>query len=167
MIPTYTYAIKEEIIQTCFGNNLIIALINNSTLGITDTPTGSELEARRNFTMTDVFDFELTVTNGYARYIVPAIDVDVVIVDTELSRADITASFTASGGDMPEFSHIVVIANADIIGADPILNGNNRGNTIGTIVFIEPVDNAGVPLTITNGTTFEYDFALLTSSELV
>ena len=58
-IPTYTYVIKEELIKNYLGINLVVALVNNATLGITDTPSATELEARRNYTMTDVFNTEI------------------------------------------------------------------------------------------------------------
>ena len=172
MIPTYTYAIKAGIINNYLGANLAIALINNSNLGITDTPTATELEARKNFTTTDLFSFEIGVTNfnGYARILVPALDINPTPVTVDQTEAELTVTFTASGGDFEPFSHIVVLRGANTVGADPILNGNNRGDTNGTIVFIEPVDNIlnpGNPLTLTNGISYNYTFKLISAAEVI
>jgi len=171
-IPTYTYIIKENLIKNYLGSNLVVALINNPNLGITDTPTAEESEARRNLTMTDVFNTEIggTNLNGYARAIILNNTINTTVVNTELTEAELNVLFTANGGDMEAFSHIVVIRGANITGADPILNGNNRGDTNGTIIFVEPVNNisnSGNPLTILDGTTFDYTFKLMSSSETV
>lgn len=171
-IPTYTYLIKESIIKNYLGSNLVIALINNSNLGITDTPTAQELEARRNLTMTDIFNTEIgnISLNGYARAIILNNTITTNIVNGDLTESELNVSFTASGGDMEAFSHIVAIRGANVTGADPVLNGNNRGDTNGSIIFVEPVDNLsnpGSPLVVLNGSTFDYTFKLISSSELV
>jgi len=171
-IPTYTYLIKENLIKNYLGSNLVVALVSNTNLGITDTPTAIEAEARRNLTMTDVFNTEIggTALNGYARAIILNNTINTTVVNTELTESELNVSFTASGGDMDPFSHIVVIRGANVTGADPILNGNNRGDTNGTIIFVEPVDNIanpGNPLTVLNGATFDYTFKLISSSETV
>lgn len=169
MIPTYTYAIKQELLDTFLGNNLIVALINAPTLGITDTPSAQQLENRATYTMTNVFSSEIGLANlnGYARQIILPGDITVNQVNTQLSDVDLSVSFTATGGDFDPFTHLVVIKDADLVNADPILNGNNRGSTIGTIIFIEPVDNGGAPLTLIEGLSYNYDFKLQVSSEVV
>jgi len=172
MIPTYTYAIKAGIINNYLGANLAVALISNTNLGITDTPTATELEARKNFTAADLFEFEIGVTNlnGYARILVPALDINPAPVNVDQTEAEISVSFTASGGDFEPFSHIVVLRGASTVGADPILNGNNRGDTNGTIVFIEPVDNTlnpGNPLILANGISYNYIFKLISAAEVI
>lgn len=171
MIPTYTYAIKEKLITDYLGGNLVVALINAPDLGITDTPSTQQLNARRTYTMNNVFTTEIGVTalNGYARQIVDPLDITVTQVDTNLSEAEISVSWTAVDGDMEPFSHFVVIRGAELTNADPIVNGNNRLSTIGTIIFIEPVNNIanpGVPYIITENLTFNYTFKLLSSSEI-
>jgi len=171
-IPTYTYAIKENIIKNYLGSNLVVALINNPNLGITDTPTSQELESRASLTMTDVFNTEIgsTSLNGYSRSIVLNSSINTSIISNELTEAEINVSFTASGGNLEPFSHIVVIRGANITSADPNLNGNNRGDTNGNIIFVEPVTNTanpGNPLSISDGTTFDYTFKLVSSSEVI
>ena len=172
MIPTYSYAIKAGIINNYLGANLAIALINNSALGITDTPTANELEARRNFRTIDLFNFEIGATafNGYARQFVLPGQISPSPVTPEQTEAEITVTFTASGGDFEAFTHIVAIRGANTVGADPILNGNNRADTNGTIIFVEPVDNTlnpGQPLILTNGITYNYTFKLISAAEVV
>lgn len=171
-IPTHTYAIKENIIKNYLGSNLVVVLINNANLGITDTPTAQEQESRATLTMTDVFNTEVgsTSLNGYARAIVSSSSIVTSVINTQLTEAEINVSFTATGGDIEAFSHIVVIRGATVTNADPLLNGNNRGDTNGNIIFVEPVTNTSNPgfsLSIVNGTTFDYTFKLINSSESI
>ena len=172
MIPTYTYNIKADIINSYLGSNLAIVLVNNSALAITDTPTAQELEARRNFTATDLFSYEIgaSALNGYARKLLTPIDINPVVISTTLTEAEISVSFTASGGDMDAFTHIVALRGANITNADALLNGNNRGDTNGTIIFVEPVENLvnpGTALTVLNGNSFNYTFKLVSASETI
>lgn len=171
-IPTYTYSIKDNIIRNYLGSNLVVALINNPNLGITDTPNNQEAEARRNLTMTDIFNTEIgsLSLNGYARAIIVNNTITTNRINTNLTEAELNVSFTATNGDIEPFSHIVAIRGANIIGADPTLNGNNRGDTNGIIIFVEPVTNPinpGTPLSILNGSTFDYTFKLISSAEPV
>lgn len=172
MIPTYTTSIRESIIENFFANNLVIALISRPSLGITDTPTAAELAARQALNMTDIFNAEIGAVqlNGYHRNIVGSGDINVVVIDTETSEAEITVTFTANGGTMDSFSHIVAIRSADLTGADPVLNGNNRGSTLGEVIFVEPVNNAASPgsaLSLSDGTSFDYTFKLISSAEAI
>lgn len=172
MIPTYSYAIKAGLINNYLGANLAIALVNNFALGITDTPTNIELEARRNFRTIDLFNFEIGVTslNGYARQLVTPGQITPVVINSNQTEAQITVTFTASGGDFEPFSHIVAIRAANTVGADAVINGNNRGDTSGTIIFVEPVDNIlnpGQPLTLANGISYNYTFKLVSAAELI
>jgi hypothetical protein len=172
MIPTYSYAIKAGIINNYLGANLAIALINNVALGITDTPTNTELEARRNFRTLDLFNFEIGVAslNGYHRQFVPPFEITPTPVTSEQTETEITVIFTASGGDFEPFTHIVALRGANTVGANPITNGNNRADTNGTIIWVEPVDNVvdpGQPLILSNGSSFNYTFKLISAAELV
>jgi len=172
MIPTYSYAIRSGIINNYLGANLAVALINNSNLGITDTPTTAELESRKNFTTLDLFNFEIGATNlnGYARVLIPALDINPVTTSVDQTEAEISVTFTASNGDFEPFSHIAVLRGANTVGADPNLNGNNRGDTNGTIIFLEPVENTtnpGIPLILSNGVSYNYTFKLVSAAELI
>ena len=172
MIPTYTTSIKQSIIENFFGSNLVIALVNRPSLGITDTPTVNEIAARQAFNMTGVFDSEIGAINlnGYARQIVTSGDINVVVVNTERSEAEITVSFTASTAAMDPFSHIVAIRNADLVNADPLINGNNRGSSVGEVIFVEPVDNPILPgsiFSIPIAATYEYTFKLIANAEVI
>lgn len=170
MIPTYTHKIKENIVKNYLGSNLIVALINYSNLGITDAPSAQELEARRNFTTQQLFNFEIGVSNlnGYARAIVDNTNINPIQVNSTLTEASINVSFTAQGGPFEPFTHIVIVRGANLNNADPTINGNNRGDTNGTVIFVEPVQNTlnpGSAITLGEGTTFNYDFKLISAAE--
>lgn len=172
MIPTYSYAIKAGLINNYLGANLAIALVNNQALGITNTPTATELEARRNFRTLDLFNFEIgaTALNGYARQLVTPVQINPTPINGQQTEAEITVTFTASGGSFEAFTHIVALRGANTIGADPILNGNNRADTSGTIIFVEPVDNTlnpGQPLVLANGISYNYTFKLVSAAEVI
>lgn len=172
MIPTYTYAIKAGIISNYLGANLAVALINNPNLGITDTPTTAELEARKNFSTTSLFNFEIGEVNlnGYARALVTSSNISPSVVTPDQTEANITVTFTADGGSFDPFSHLVVLRGANTVGADATLNGNNRGDTNGTIIFIEPVENTinpGTPLVLDRGISYNYSFKLVSSAQVL
>lgn len=172
MIPTYSYAIQSGIINNYLGANLAIALINNSNLGITDTPTLTELEARKNFTTQDLLNFEIGATNfnGYSRVFIPPSNINPIVVSSTQTEVELNAIFTAVDGDFEPFSHIVVLRGANTIGADPLLNANNRGDISGTIIFIEPVNNnlnPGTPLILSEGISYNYTFKLISAAEVI
>lgn len=169
MIPTYTYAIKEKIIKDYLGANLIVALINNNNMGITDLPTPTQLETRRNFTSLNLNTNEISVTNGYKRHIILNNTITPNAISASNTEVELTASFSAVGGHLDAVSHIIILRGANLTGASNI-NGNNRGDSAGTIIFIEPVLNTlnpGTPLIIQSGTTFNYTFKLASSDEVV
>lgn len=166
MIPTYTNQIKREIIESFLGSNLVVALVNYPNAGLSDTPTTQELAARKNFGMTNVFNTEIgrTNMNGYARQIVEDLSIETL---STLTKAEVEVSFTAEGGNFDPFTHIVLIKDADLSNADPATNGNNRGSTVGSVIYIEPVNNQSQPLILTNNLTFNYSFSLNIASQLL
>lgn len=171
MIPTYTYAIKEKIIKDYLGGNLVIALINNSNMGQTDLPSSTQLDIRRSYTSLNLGINEIGASNlnGYKRYIILNSTINPLITSVSKTEVDLTASFTASGGNFDPITHVVVLRGANITGASNT-NGNNRGDTTGTIIFIEPVLNSlnpGTPLIIQSGITFNYNFKLASSDEII
>jgi hypothetical protein len=172
MIPTYTYAIKNKIITDYLGSNLAIILINNPNLGMTDTPTIDQLEARRNFTASNLINFEIgaTALNGYRRFLVSNTAITPTNISTNQTEATLQADFTADGGNFNPITHVIALRGANITGANPLTNGNNRGDVSGTILFIEPVNNVispNTPLIVQVGTTFNYTFKLISATEVI
>lgn len=163
MIPTYTDDIRQLILNSFINSNLVAALINYSALGLTDTPNATELDLRRTLDLTNIAVIEVggTALNGYARQVItlPAATNDVT---NEVSSSTTSVSFTASGGDFDDFTHVILITGADLIGAAPA-NGNNRGSTVGTVVYAEPV--VGAPVSLLDGQTFNYNFTLNLASK--
>lgn len=172
MIPTYTYAIKNKIITDYLGSNLAIILINNPNLGMTDTPTLDQLEARRNFTASNLINFEIgaNLLKGYRRFLVSNSAITTNNISVNQTEANLQADFTAVGGDFDPITHVVALRGANITGANPLSNGNNRGDTNGTILFIEPIENLvspNTPLVIPETTTFNYTFKLISATEVI
>lgn len=163
MIPTYTNAIRKAIIDDYISANLVAALINYPSLGLTDSPSATELAARRQLDLSNISTVEIggTNLNGYARQIItlPAATDNSA---EEVSSSTTLVTFTASGGDLDPFTHIILITGADLTGASPA-NGNNRGNNTGTIVYAEPAVNA--PVTVLDGLNFQYNFSVLQASK--
>lgn len=171
MIPTYTYAIKDKIIKDYFGANLVAALINNNNLGITDAPSSTQLAARQNYNINNLVTNEIGALNlnGYQRQIIPNNTITPTIISNTLTEVNLNVSFTAVGGNFDLFTHIVVIRGANLTNAT-IINGNNRGDINGTIIFIEPVNNIttpGSPILLQDGITFNYSFKLLSSDDVI
>ena len=168
MIPTYTRAVRKSLIETFFGNNLVVALIDYEELGLSNSPTVEQLNARRDLDMSEVASREIGADslNGYARYIVTIDKIDVIEIDGDSSQSETVAIFEAQGGDMDKFTHIVAVRSADLTNADSNLNGNNRGSAVGEVIFVEPTNSLDEPLIITSGSSFEYTFKLIASTEL-
>jgi len=171
MIPTYTYAIKEKLLVDYLGSNLIIALISNINLGITDTPNAAQLEARRNYATSNLINEEIgnVSLKGYKRHLIPNNTIVTQVISSNQTETTLNASFTAFGDNFDPFTHIVVLRGANITGASTS-NGNNRGDIVGTIIFIEPVNNVLAPFTpytLLEGSTFNYTFKLVNATQVI
>lgn len=169
MIPTYTTAIKEKIIKDYLGSNLVVALINNINLGITDLPSSTQLEARENYNINNLLTNEIGASNlnGYKRALILNNTITTSVTSPSTIEANFTVNFEAIGGNFDPFSHIVVIRGANITNALPS-NGNNRGDVNGTIIFIEPVNNIlnpAQPLVLQQGITYTYNFKLISAAD--
>lgn len=160
MIPTYTNEIRLKILDTFVSINLVAILINYPELGITDSPSAPQAALRRALTMQIVATKELALTGGYQRSIItlPASTPD----STDLNRSNSSgiATFQPISTFAP-CTHIVYARGANLSGVDPS-NGNNRGNTLGTVIFVEPI--VGAPLTLSNPTVFQHNFTFSTTT---
>lgn len=164
MIPTFSNKIKTELVTDFLGTNLVIALINYEGLGLTDAPTIEQQVLRQEFSTQDLGVYEIggQQLNGYRRNIVNITEAD--IVGNNVKRAIITVEFTAVDGDLDPFTHVVAIRGAKVTDAE-VSNGNNRGNTQGTIIFVEPIENA--PITVLENNAFEYTLTLVSSIGII
>ncbi|MFO0089607.1 MAG: hypothetical protein ACK518_02165 [bacterium] len=134
-------------------SNLVALLINRPELGLSNSPTLPQLEARLNLNMTTAVTWELNQAT-YSRAIVtnPIIN----LPTSNVLTAELTASVSFNGTIGP-FTHIVFTRGANVAGANPA-NGNNRGSNQGTIVWIEAVLSA--PLTVTAPATYTYTLTM-------
>lgn len=144
MLPTYCTEITSDILTEYVKVNLVAILINDPSLGLTDTPTAVELNLRKTLTMDYVITKELTLTGGYSRAICT---VDSIEVENEnnRSRLFIRASFNPTGV-YEEATHIVYVTHANLVGANPEFNGNNRADNKGSVVKVVPLEYAPIKL---------------------
>ena len=163
MIPTYTTEIRRSIIDTYLSFNLVAILINRPSLGLTDTPTNTEMNERRNLTMAQVIASEIGSTSlkGYKRQII-TVNPGATVAGTTLSQNSIVVTFQAAPGtSLDPFTHIVYVRGANLTLATD-LNGNNRGNVSGTVVLVEPIQFA--PVTLAHPSTFQHTLDLKVST---
>lgn len=163
MIPTYTTEYLDKIYEDYVGFNLVAFLINRPALGITNTPSVGELDLRRSLTMQIAASYEIALTNGYSRSIIT------LIKDPASTTTDViytgTATFTAnSSGALSSATHICFARGANLNGGTT-LNGQNRGNTQGTLIKVEPLLNA--PLSIPASTTLTHNTSFKLSSRAI
>lgn len=155
MTATITKEIKTYFITNTIGYNLVALLINRPTLGITNSPTNDQLLLRENLTMATAVDQEVSST-GYQRYIA-TVDSEDIVYSNGQATVNVTATFTApTNSSIGPFTHIVWTRGANLIGATSA-NGNNRGNTNGTIWKVELVNqvaNTEQALTLQAGATY-------------
>jgi hypothetical protein len=148
MTATITKEIKTYFITNTVGYNLVALLINMPSLGNTNSPTNDQLLNRENLTMATAVAQEIS-SIGYKRHIVILNSANIVYSNGAASIS-ITANFTpASTQTFGPFTHVVFARGANLIGANSG-NGNNRGDTTGTVYKVEPVTSA--PQSITNPT---------------
>ena len=164
MIPTFTESIQEKVITSFLGNNLVLALINYPELGLTDAPTQDEYELRTSFNLDNINVYEIggAGLNGYQRQIIN-IDPN-LIVGTNIKRVITTVEFEAVGAAMEPFTHIVAIQAANLVEATEE-NGYNRGDSQGTVIFVEPVKDG--PIELQAETVFEYTLTLVSNISVI
>lgn len=151
MTPTITREIKNYFITNTIGYNLVAFLINMPSLGNTDSPTNDQLLLRERLVMTEAVAQEIA-SLGYQRSIITFDSDDIVFDNLGKASIDVTAEFIAPvENEIGPFTHIVWARGANLIGATSA-NGNNRGDTTGTIWKVEPVTLA--PFTLQAGATY-------------
>jgi len=144
MLSTYCTEITTAILSDYIRVNLIAILINDEDLGYTDEPTPLELYNRKLLTMDYIITKELTLNGGYSRAICT---IDSIELESENNRARLftRAEFNPTGQYDPA-THVVYVCRANLVGADPIINGNNRGDNIGKVIKVVPLENAPITL---------------------
>jgi len=139
MTATITKEIREFFITDTIGYNLVAFLINMPSLGNTDTPTNDELLNRENLTMASAAAQEVTDAS-YSRYIATIDPADIIEDNDGKFSVSVTATFTPTESNpIGPVTHVVWARGANLVGADPIINGNNRGDTTGTVYKVEPL----------------------------
>jgi len=152
MTTTITKELKTYFITNTIGYNLVALLINMPSLGVTSSPTNDQLLLRENLTMATAVAQEVVVGTSYKRHIVEFDSEDIVYSNGQ-ATISVTATFTplTSTNSIGSFTHVVWARGANLVGATPT-NGNNRGNTTGTIWKVQTV--LAAPTTITYPVVF-------------
>lgn len=151
MTATITKEIREFFITDTIGYNLVAFLINMPSLGNTNTPTNDQLLNRENLTMATATAQEVAGTS-YARHIATIDSADIVEDNNGKFSVTVTATFTPTNGNpIGPVTHVVWARGANLVGAT-LVNGNNRGDTTGTVYKVEPL--VAAPQTLTFPTVF-------------
>ena len=140
MIATITKEIRRFFITDTIGDGLVAILVNMPSLG-TENATNDELLNRENLTMELAAAQEVN-SSSYARYIA-TIDPEEIEEDIDGKFSlSVTATFEPTEGNTIEnITHIVWVRGANILNA-VLENGNNRGDTTGTVYKVEPIIQA-------------------------
>ncbi|MBD2201815.1 hypothetical protein H6G33_10690 [Calothrix sp. FACHB-1219] len=165
MISIYTNQFRTRLVEDYIKINLVSFLIQMPSLGITDSPTPTELNNRLSLTMSNAVAQEIGATNlyGYKRNIITTSTSSEDLINRVIT-VTVTSTFTANGGSIGPASHICYARGADVLGASAS-NGNNRGSTIGTLIKVEPLVLA--PYTIANGVTFTHNTSFIVSTRIL
>ncbi len=139
MIPTYTSEYLNKLHEDYIGFNLVAFLIFRPSLGITNTPSVAELDARRALTMQVAASYEIALTNGYSRCIL-TLTKDVTSTTTDVIYNSSGSFVASSSGVLSPATHICFARGANLSGGST-LNGQNRGSTQGTLIKVEPLLN--------------------------
>lgn len=162
MNPTYTNEFRSGFIQDYIYFNLVSFLIYKPSLGLTNSPTASELKLRRDLNMNLAAAAEIgsESLNGYRRQIITLTNSTVNVNETS-TTVEGSSEFIAEGGPIGPFTHIVVARGADLRNKS-VSNGNNRGNNQGTVIFVEPVISA--PIVIESPVSFTHSLKFSVST---
>jgi hypothetical protein len=139
-MTTFNSYLENEL-NTLDANNDLYALL------ISDDGTFG-----RGNTMSDIAALEISTTNGYSRQQQTFGSSASEVSTGKFERVGDTVTFTASGGSMDEFSHIVWVVGAN----------STQGDTTGNPVAFESV-NGGTPVTLSD--TQSYDNTRTFTSE--
>lgn len=159
MLSTYSIDLPIKLITEFISFNVVAILVNDPELGLTDTPTPAEVIRRTNLDMFRVISKELPLNGGYSRSIC-IVDTPIADASQNQSSTTIRASFTPTGLFQP-CTHIVYVTNANLVGANPVANGNNRGNVEGTVIKVAPLESA--PLEFNSPVTYNFNTNIILS----
>lgn len=159
MISNYSIDLPINIITQYLSFNVVAILINDPELGLTDNPSPAEVIRRTNLDMNRVISKEITLTGGYSRAIC-TVDVPIADVSQQSASTTIRASFTPSALFNP-CTHVVYVSQANLIGADPQANGNNRGDSEGVVLKVAPLEFA--PIQLDSPITYQFNTNLILS----
>lgn len=151
MTTTITKELKTYFINNTIGYNLVALLINMPSLGVSSSPNNDQLLLRENLTMATAVAQEVADTD-YKRHIVEFDSEDIVYSNGQ-ATVNVTATFTplTATNSIGPFTHVVWVRGANLVGANDA-NGNNRGDTTGTIWKVQSV--LAAPTTFTYPVVF-------------
>lgn len=120
--------------------------------------TPQEYQRRYMLTMREAVSYELGVgqssalsLNGYQRY-VPTGD-DLLVRDNHMVLT-VKCRWTALGGPLGPFTHVVLARGCNLYGGTPG-NGMNRGDYTGQVILCQPQAKDALGLTVQAGATYE------------
>lgn len=144
MQGTLSRQISIDIIQDYLLLGLGTFLIYRPDLGLTETPTPTELDLRYNMTMKEAVEYEVggATLNGYMRHFINT--PFVLYLEGPISKIIFDTYFISIKRTMGPFTHICIATGMNIFGGG-ITNGNNRGDTRGSLIGIQPVPTEVLP----------------------
>lgn len=139
MQGTISRQITIDIVQDYLLMGLGTFLIYKPELGLTDTPNPLEKSLRYEMTMEEAVNYEVggPTLNGYKRDFIRTPFV-LYMPDDPITKIRFDTYFLSIEKPMGPFTHICVAINLNTIGGG-LTNGNNRGDTRGTLIGIKPV----------------------------
>lgn len=137
MIPTLSKDILEDFGHHYVNLGLGALLVQRPELGLTDTPTAQELKLRKESTLEDLIPYEVggIMLNGYKRCFIERPNTTFTSNSVVL---DFLVQWEAINRPMGPFTHYVLCKNLNKFRAGT-KNGNNRGDTSGVIIGVQPV----------------------------
>jgi hypothetical protein len=125
---------KKDIIDNYLGGSLVAFLINDSS---------GTLDAT--FSLSSIVSLEIPEGNGYTRKAVTLNNS--TMVGSQSTAVSQEFDWTATGGTIPEFTHVCFITNGS----------TTHGSTTGVINRVEPVSN-GNATSLNDGEKYIYSF---------
>jgi len=137
MIPTPSIDILKDFGERYINLGLGAILVQLPDLGTTNTPNAQELKLRRQSTLSNLVPYEVggVMLNGYKRCFINNPNITYTTTSVIL---DFLVEWEAYNKPMGPFTHYVLCKGLNKFRTS-IKNGNNRGNSEGIVLGIQPV----------------------------
>lgn len=137
MAGFFTDTAKVAMLNNYLSTGFVVFLVNDPSNSLTPQST-----------MTAAAALEIAATNGYTRQALSGLSGAMQAPSGNAQEIIPSATFTATGGAIPQFTHCCRAVNG----------AATHGDTTGTLLRVDPC--SGAPINLAAGQTYTHNFSL-------